>query len=135
MTGSGLQKILQGVSGILAPPCSVILVSCCMNISRGVQHPFGQLRECAVAADKLDAAHRGRGLAAQLIGLIAGGHKRRTLRIFLLSVPPVVFATSQIRDYASELAVGSEPFLPELLIAGELLGLLRVRHGWAGALR
>ncbi len=41
-------------------------------------------------------------------------------------MPPVVFTTPQIRDYASELAVGGEPFLPELLIARELLGLLRV---------
>lgn len=38
-------------------------------------------------------------------------------------MPPVLFTAAEIRDKTSELAVGGEPFLPELLISRELLGL------------
>ena len=33
----------------------------------------------------------------------------------MLSMPPVVLAAPEIRDNACKLAVGGEPFLPELL--------------------
>lgn len=38
-------------------------------------------------------------------------------------MPPVVLTSAEICDDAGELAVGGKPFLPELLISRELLGL------------
>lgn len=71
MAGSGEQEILQGETGVFASPRSVVIVSCHVNFSRGVQSPFSQLAEFGVAVGQLDPAHRCCGFGAQLIGLVA----------------------------------------------------------------